>query len=564
MKSHRFMTLPVALLVFILCSTLAMSAAQPSAKPASIPSILGAPNILSELPQAMPRGGAKIEIPHRTGFTAKQYQELKQRALTNALENMPALAPQGGDIDQIQHLLDTPAASKTFLPPNAIDESCSGFIPSDGALAANPTYVVEVENACITVLNPNTGVPFTGFPKALGSFMGTSSFTGDPRALYDPNNNRFIVAAEDFNSNTYALAVSQTGNPTGLWNHYFFNMGGPCNNGGDFPMVGQTMQEDGDQKGAIYIGWNVFDCNGNFLTNFIFAVSKSKAYAGQSLGNVSGFTNLSVGPIVNTVQPANVMTKTDRVRTEFLANSFDFNFGGGACVSGCNGVTVWAFSHGIPKVGGKGQALTGIVIGTANNYFLSPHAGQPGCSVGTNFCGLDTGTPAFSGEVTYSSGTLYASLNDSRGVLEFEITPFLDDNPNITAAVMRNEICFACGGIGAGGSAYYGVMAPDSEGNFTMVYSFSDANNFPTSAYLTNRVTQALHTVHDSGFILAGGQAFYEQLDQFGRNRWGDYNAVSFSGKVPNSSWFSAEFSESNGNWGKSIGLNGYTATTQP
>lgn len=580
MKSqHAFYRWSVAVLLLLITYTAAMAQEQEvllqgSAEIAQ--ATTGSPHqiVLKDLPQITPREMAlwpRAVRPPMTGLSEEEYKELKEHALQLGGPAAPEVPEETPPHEAITSgiLPMTPGTSRTFFPPNTLQQSVCGAIPSDMGLAANTSYVVQVVNRCITVLSPTSGLPFTGFPKSLNTFFGLPAGhnIGDPRAIYDWLANRFIVIAEDFSTNpaTLALAASQSSNPTLGWNIYTFAMGsaGQC---GDFPTLGQTLNEAGDTKGAIYVGFSLFGCSSPFplLSNRVFFLPKTPIYAGSRFTSFFVGSNFVVGGnLVDTIQPANVMNRTDRPRAEFMVNSFNINFGGGNCRFGCNGLVVWAVFKGVPPSGGS-PSISGVVIPTANNYFFPQDAVQPGCTSGS--CLIDTGDTRISGGVNYSAGSLYATVNTGRGILWWETHPTLNDAGAITTAEIRNELCFACGGFMGGGQGYFGTIQPDAEGNFTMVYNFSSAgtnNVFPGTAFLSRRVTQARNTLRDSGFRVAG-QAFYQQLDQFGRNRWGDYTGTAPSGQTPPSYWFSGMFSQTTGRWGTVIGRNGYTAVTQP
>lgn len=180
-----------------------------------------------------------------------------------------------------------------------------------------------------------------------------------------------------------------------------------------------------------------------------------------------------------------------------------------------------------------------------------------------------------SGEVTYSAGSLFGALNDGMGILVVELEPQVNDAGAISGALMRNEICFACGGFANGGQAYEAAVQPDSERNWVMVYNYSAPGTagctpdpiaciYPSTAFVTRRVTQAQNTVDNNSTILALGQAYYSQVNPQGQNRWADYSAAGPNYALPNAFWFDGEFVESNGNWGSAIGTTAYTSITQP
>ena len=188
-----------------------------------------------------------------------------------------------------------------------------------------------------------------------------------------------------------------------------------------------------------------------------------------------------------------------------------------------------------------------VLVSTSNNYSLPPLAQQLNCATGP--CLIDTGDTRVSGEAIYASGSLYAAI-DTNGTgagagashfLWFQIRPVLNDNdnaactgtfqnrcPQIIAASILNEVCWACAtgqGDNGTGATFYPEVQPDPEGNVLVVFNYSADDKFPSSAYATNRATQAPGTMHDSGFFLQHGLAKYELLDTSDPtnpiNRWG-------------------------------------------
>lgn len=208
--------------------------------------------------------------------------------------------------------------------------------------------------------------------------------------------------ADDFSANNILIAASKTTVATGSYFIYTLSgtTGGQLPGCADFPMLGQTVNETKDLKGAIYVSFDRFNCtSGAFVDDVVWALPKTPIYTGGSFG-FNFFFNLNVGgKTVDHVQPANVMGRSDAPSSEFLIDTFDFN-SGCAFPTKCNGLVVWALNHGI----GSGAGLTGVVIGTANNYVQPSTAAQPGAAGGSG-CGLNTGFVGISGGVTWSAGT---------------------------------------------------------------------------------------------------------------------------------------------------------------
>jgi hypothetical protein len=124
-----------------------------------------------------------------------------------------------------------------------------------------------------------------------------------------------------------------------------------------------------------------------------------------------------------------------------------------------------------------------------------------------------------------------------------------------------NEDCYICGGRVNSASEWNAVPVSDMEGNATMVLSYSSLNDYPGVIYVSRRVTQAKNNMHDGGIWLAAGQAFYQRLDSYGRNRWGDYSAAQVD--TSNYFWFGAQYSKAGNIWGTRIGRNKFTLRTQ-
>jgi hypothetical protein len=481
-------------------------------------------------------------------------------------------------------LRDTPSAVKSFPGVGEITAGCGGFIPSDGGFAVSSVYLVQVANSCIEVENATNGAVLSG-PSSLNTFFGfpAGHVVGDPRALYDWNAGRFIVIAEDFSvcPTLLGVAVSKTTNPaTGGWFIYVRGMGGF----GDFPMMGQTLQEFGDSKGAIYLSWNLSGCTTNTFTNVVQIAGKTKAFSGAGLVGTS-VTGITFGGVpLDTIQPVSVTGRGDRPRTEYLVSAANNSNPLPSFCSGgsCNGYTVLSIAHGI---GAGGPVFSGFAVSSFNaaNFFhflslptyrLPSNAHQRGVTSGS--CLIDTGDNRISGEAYYQSGSIYLAHSAKVGTSAGSGTHISQFQPILSTAdgiatiinggILQNDICFACAGQGLNGSNYYGSIVPDPDGNLTMVYEFSDDNTFPGVAYLSDRVSFPRGNVHDTGLFLATGASRYCQLDRFGRNRWGDYTGNSptvVTSPTLTPAWFWGQFADAVGNWGTRKGRNGYTTVNQ-
>jgi hypothetical protein len=438
------------------------------------------------------------------------------------------------------------------------------------AVAVSASFVVQIVNSAVAVYN-KSGVLQSGFPKLLSAFFpGSSGDLGDPRAFYDWQAARFVILADDFTDGVIRLAASATNSPTGSWHIYSFGPWGTANcraaasSCADYPQLGFDDT-------TIYLGVNFFPSTGG-VSDYMLLLPKATIYGGAGFGYNHEFNLRWGGTNVDTVQPVVPLTQSEHPRAGFAINSFNINFGGGQCTSGCNGLIVWSFSNNLQATGSPGPEVTGVLVSTANTYSLPAQASEPGCPN----C-IDTNDVRISGTPIYHAGLISASLNTNGSdhhshALWFQVQPTLNDNdprcsgsftnlcPQITGARLLNEDCFFCGGQGTNGSTYYGTLAPNVGGDLTMVFNYSDDNTYPESAYVSRRVTQAANSMHDAGIVMCSGATAYSQ------GRWGDYTAAV--GDITSSQqdyvWFSGMNSIAGGNWGTCIGNNAFTTPQQP
>lgn len=473
--------------------------------------------------------------------------------------------------------VNTPSATVNAQGLNELNSG--GWQPSDMGLAVGTTYVIQTVNTEITVAS-KTGVTQAGFPKTLNAFLGrpASAFTFDPRALYDWSGNRYIVVVNeaDFATSTgyINIAISQTSNPTGAWWIWRIQMGaaGTCP---DFPTLGHD-------KTGVYIAANKFTCSpsgfGGYISPEVWLLPKSSLYSGAGLSfwaQWGGFTDPASGLAYDTIQPVNVMNKADDPRAEFMVNSYNINFGGGQCYSGCSGLVVWAVSNQFGFLtGGPAPVFSQTTVPTGA-YFLSLGVHTPTC----DYC-VDGGDTRISGSVSYSAGSIFPSVTtailgvspEPASTYWWEIGMTLSDNdgvcagaylnkcPLITGAFLKQQDCYMCGGWSSSGSAYYAALQPDPENDLTMVFSFSSKTTNPGTAYTSRRVNYGQNLMHDSGIFLQSGLGTYHH------SRWGDYTATSadLTSATNPLMWFSGMYSRADGHWGTKVGRNGFTDVNQP
>jgi len=228
------------------------------------------------------------------------------------------------------------------LLPTGINLSAT---PPDQGLAVGNNFVVEAVNNAVAVYNATTRARlnlsalsrFFGLAPDLDLATGASGpFLSDPRVHYDWPSGRFflteltlgVVPTTGAFDGTSALliAVSQTNNPTGLWNVFKINttndgiaIFGTCPCFGDQPLIGADAN-------AFYVTTNAFS-----LATFRFRGAQVYAIPKAMLMSGGAITARRFAPILQsddtvafTIQPATVPPGgTFAENTELFMSSLD-------------------------------------------------------------------------------------------------------------------------------------------------------------------------------------------------------------------------------------------------
>jgi hypothetical protein len=515
----------------------------------------------------------KVTLPFRTGVDPVTFAAQKAQAAALRFP-MPRGAIAAAPTIPQNSRPSTPAASLVFQDATA--DSCFADVAADPALAVGAgggkgvAAVISLNDECINVYDklgnriagPKSvflffGVPAPGLPSQRPYLPPPVALEGG-RAIYDWIGHRYIIAMTLHIQNAqaaslYAIAVSETDDPNGNYCIYKPPVQSVAPLNGNYPQL--DFLRIGQDRQAIYLAANIY--NPTFKWEEILVLSKAQLYACQQNVIVHVFGDLEIGGVAtDSTQPANTYSAGDQPRSEYLVTSRNINSGGGGCPKACEGLFVWAIHDPVGN-----PTLSAVSIATANFYSLPPEAVQKGTATK-----IGTGDTRISGTVVYVGGSLYAALNSNGGggqpnCILYQIQPFTAASGQIFSARILNEIVFGSGA----GSWYYCTQQPDPEGNVTTAFNYSDANTYPTLAYISRRAGQPLGTHPDIGIPAILGAAPYTTGD------WGRYTATSIAGLVSGGGtggfptmWFSGMYARSDGTWGTAIGRNGYTDLTQP
>lgn len=258
---------------------------------------------------------------------------------------------------------DVVAASGTtaFGGLNHFDQRTSGtgaytntqfsLEPPDQALCVSDDWVVESVNTVVRVktkigANATAVMPLNDFFNLAPEIIRATplvfgDFTSDPKCYYDTDTDRWFLTilqldidppTGNFTGGTSVqLAVSQTGDPTGVWNLFKIDTTNDGEIGGNCPCLGDQPLIGADANG-FYISTNVFPLfEPGFNGAMVYAMSKT-ALAGGATGTVVSIfqPTLAEGQAYS-LQPATTPPgaayATENGGTEYFLSALEFTGG---------------------------------------------------------------------------------------------------------------------------------------------------------------------------------------------------------------------------------------------
>jgi hypothetical protein len=161
----------------------------------------------------------------------------------------------------------------------------SNSVPNDNDIAvSNDGKVVSVVNSNIRIYDDTLKSIFNKTLTSLVSSLGVYTWISDPRVIYDPSSDRFILVCFSGNlstESTIMVGFTQTNDPTGAWNFYTLN-GNSFNDStwSDYPIISVSDKD-------FFITFNQVKDNVSWTVGFkqsvIWQIDKQNGYNGMPL-----------------------------------------------------------------------------------------------------------------------------------------------------------------------------------------------------------------------------------------------------------------------------------------
>jgi hypothetical protein len=381
--------------------------------------------------------------------------------------------------------------------------------PPDTCGAAGPNHFVEVVNRNFAVYDKSTGEELINI--LLGEFLPESN--GDPRVLYDQYSERWFVIVCDFITKIF-LAVSTSDDPTEEWFKCSFvvSQGSDAGKWPDYPTLG--VDEDGIYTSAYMIG------GGGGMS--IFALDKEPLIASNpSLGDIYAFREL---PYEGAIQPVHSFGTCEGEYFVSRASS--------------TGLRIRLLT-GLPS----DPILTDLCLIPIPAHSSPPDAPALGSNIPLDTVGHRLMNAVYRDGFIWTAHCVNVDGRAASRWYKIDVeNRLLDDSGTIEDPVMYY---------------FFPTIMVNPDGDAIIGFSGSHSEQYAAS-YYTGRLASDPPGEMAPPMLLKEGEATYNLIDGYGRNRWGDYSLCSLD-PVTNTLWTSQEYAHSHNEsgvnrWGTWIG----------
>ena len=447
-------------------------------------------------------------------------------------------APGTGSFQSQRLFVSSPAPTTSFMGLNDIPMVDSSYIviPPDVHGGVGLDKILDSHNNNYRVQDKATGATL--------STVGTATFWNpvvsdkallneltDPRTLYDPINNRWIVEMQTVNSSGHILiGVSQTSDPGGNWYLYDFNTGAVI----DFPTVGFN-------KNWIAVAINRYSAGGTFQRGITLVASYPQARAG-TLTTATTFVQGANSHFCSAPCATLSATEDSLFVVTHLSSS-----GGTFAVDVITGTStpVYTAGGGLTRPGGGWAQPGGNLLPQA-----APVSGSSSCSPP---CTIETqdaqvrSEPVYRVDATTGKGFIYYAQTiglPSSGLARTAVQ-WTKLTPSLTAA-------FADGGriddptaTSTNGGKWYAYphLAVNSAGDILIGYSQFSSAQYPSAGYSFHDHTDPAGTTRDP-LIYKAGEDYYHKGFGSPRNRWGDFSKAQVDPSDDMTLWVLDEYAK--------------------
>ncbi|MCZ7382754.1 MAG: PGF-pre-PGF domain-containing protein [Candidatus Methanoperedens sp.] len=425
------------------------------------------------------------------------------------------------------------------------------LIPPDTMGAAGPSHLMEILNDRVGFFNKSTGALISS--QTLNDFwssLGVSSFSFDPKVIYDQHSGRFIavtlggVSPPSSPNSWVMIAVSNTSDPTGTWSKWAIDADNDngvhtFDNFADYPGIGVDANN-------VYLTANMFSNADVYQYSKVWVINKTRLLEGNASITVTEFRNPAGSGFV--MQPAHVFGSSS---TEYFVHE---NYSCPDPVLPCLALNNITFPGGTPTWNRMGDVVV-------NNYpSTMTQAPQQGGTIETNDIRLLN--------AVFRDGYLWTThhvSNISKGNGQTEVAWYQINPANATLSLPFGTPAQQGRISDASLWYYFPSIAVNAVGDVGIGFSGSSSSEYAGAYYTARHASDAPGTMQSVGLLKAG-------LASYTGNRWGDFSATVIDPSDNTTFWTVQEYTATSTLWGTwwgkfviSFGVNlTVDTTTQP
>jgi hypothetical protein len=401
----------------------------------------------------------------------------------------------------------------------------SFFIPPDQGSAVGPNHYVEMINLIERVYNKD-GTPAAPVTD-LGTFYANAGLPNkgtslsDPRIVYDPASGRWfaVIITTDSNSNSVFIAVSQTSDPTGVWKGTSFVANTTANNFADYPTIAVDTN-------ALYIASNNFLNLSTFDGVSLTSIPKADLLgASPTAANRTHFENITGGGTAGTTPFTFAPVSSFGARNHGVVYSVD----------GFSPANVLHYFT-VSNPGSNSATLSADNPLAVPMYWNNQNAHEPDGSRTLNGGDFRTGQNNVYqvGNIVWIADSILTSSATGIGAYDAIRWYEIDESTNTllqsgTISDPHNDFIYPAIAANAAGDVVIGFTETGD----------STTSDYPGAWYVAGATTGGV-TTFGAPTQLRNGSSNYN-ITGSGRNRWGDFGAISVDPNNPNAFWMASE-----------------------
>ncbi len=416
---------------------------------------------------------------------------------------------------------DTLKVGKSFL-----SNIGSAGTPSDNSMAiSNSGIVLSAFNSAVFIRDTDAGTTLGQLSlNQFSSQIGMNYDNFDPKTIYDPENDRFILiylAGRDSTNSHIVVCFSQTNDPMGTWNIYALS-GNPLNDNSwsDYPAISMTKEE-------TFITINLLRHGGPWQTSFkqtvIWQIDKSTGYSGAASMTTKLWHGIQEGGInVRNMHPVRGGFDLKSKEQYFLSNR---NFAN-------QSDSIYLIKV-VNTIGSPDLGITVKLLKSDIDYYLAPFAQQSGGKVFATNDSRVLGGIIENDKIQFVQHSLYPA-NGNVAIFHGVISN-LDGSPSIRARMITDTIDFGYPNI-----VYGGLIANEDKSLIGFNHTGITTHAGNSAVYFDGENYSEIKRVKEGD-----SRVQYSITNQI---RWGDYFGLQRRYNEPCKVWMAGYFGQFNTN----------------